>query len=263
MIRALWTAASGMLAQQLKVDTIANNLANVNTVGFKKNRVDFQDLLYTQLRLSGAVSQQEVQLPTGLEVGHGVRPAATQRLFGQGSLQQTENPLDLAIQGDGFFQIRLPDDTVAYTRDGTFKLDGEGRLVTSDGYLLEWDGDEIPPEALMINVAPDGTVTALMPGEDEPEELGQIELARFLNPAGLESLGANLYRATPASGEAEVGIPGEEGMGTLLQGYLETSNVQVVEEMVELIAAQRAYELTSRAIQSADDMLALANNLRR
>lgn len=263
MLRALWTAASGMEAQQLRVDTISNNLANVNTPGFKKGRVDFEELLYTQIRVAGGLTQGEGQIPVGLEVGHGVRPAATQRLFMQGSLQQTQNPLDLAIEGQGFLQIQLGDDRIAYTRDGSFKVDAEGNLVTSDGYRIEWDGSEIPADAVDVFVASDGTVSVLVAGDSEPDEIGRLEMARFMNPAGLESIGRNLWLATAASGEPTVAGPGEEGLGTLLQGYLETSNVQVVEEMVDLIVAQRAYEISSRAVQTADEMLGIANGLRR
>jgi len=263
VIRALWTAATGMLAQQLRVDTISNNLSNVNTTGYKKSRIDFQDLLYTHLRLAGADTAGEEQIPTGLEIGHGVRPGATQRLFGQGNLLQTQNPLDLAVEGHGFFQIELPDGTTAYTRDGSFKLDGEGNIVTSDGYRLVWDGDTVPQETIELFVAADGTVSALQPGDDEPQELGRIELARFPNPAGMQSVGRNLLLVTPAAGEEAASYPGEDGCGTVLQGYLETSNVQIVEEMVDLIVAQRAYEINSKAVQTADDMLGIANNLRR
>lgn len=261
MIRALWTAASGMVSQQLNVDTIANNLANVNTSGFKKGRVEFQDMIYAQLR-APAVTEGERYL-SGIEVGHGVRPSATQRCFTQGNLQQTGNPLDLAIEGEGFFPVEMPDGSTAYTRDGSFKLDAEGNIVTSDGYLLDWDGDELPEDTLEVSIAPDGTVSVVRAGQDEADEIGQIELVRFTNPAGLESLGKNLFRATPASGEELREVPGTEGLGTILQGYLETSNVQVVEEMVGLIVAQRAYEMNSKAIQASDEMLQIANNLRR
>lgn len=263
MLRALWTAATGMEAQQLRVDTIANNLANVNTPGFKKGRVDFEELLYTQLRMAGAPTQGETTIPVGLEVGCGVRPAGTQRLFMQGSLQQTQNPLDVAIEGLGFFEVELGDDRVAYTRDGSFKVDAEGNLVTSDGYRIKWDGDAIPEDAIEFFVAADGTVSVLTAGSSEPDELGRIQLVRFMNPAGLESAGKNLWLQTAASGEPTEGGPGEDGLGTILQGYLETSNVQVVEEMVELIVAQRAYEIASKAVQTADDMLGIANSLKR
>lgn len=262
MLRSLYAATSGMQAQQLTVDTLANNLANVNTSGYKKARVDFQDLLYQVIRRPGDLSFMGVSLPTGIQVGHGVRVAATQTNFTQGNLQQTGNSLDLAIEGDGFFMVELPDGSTAYTRDGSLKLDGEGYLVTTDGYLI-LPGIQIDPEAKEITVASDGTVSVLMPGEAEPEELGQIELARFINPSGLQRIGKNLLIETPASGMAETGVPGEGSLGTINQGFLEMSNVQVIEEMVQMITAQRAYEINSKVIQSSDDMLGIASNLRR
>jgi len=262
MMRALWTAASGMIGQQYKIDTTANNLANVNTTGFKKSRVDFQDLLYQTVKYAGTPVTAGAQIPTGIQIGHGVRPVATQRLFTQGTFQQTDNPLDLVIEGDGFFQVLLPDGSVRYTRDGAFKRDSDGRLVTSDGFPLEPE-IRIDENALSINIGSDGTVSIQLPGQDEPEEIGKIQLARFVNPAGLKSDGRNLYSATAASGPAIVGEPGLDGFGNLAQGYLEMSNVQVVEEMVSMIVAQRAYETNSKAIQAADEMLQTANNLRR
>lgn len=262
MIRALWTAATGMQAKQLDLDVIANNLANVNTTGFKKSRVDFQDLMYQVIRFKGTPTSPETQVPSGIEVGLGVRPAAIQKIFSQGDIYETGNPLDLVIEGDGFFQILLPDGTVAYTRDGAFKLDAQGRMVTSDGFPLE------PPITILqgaesITIAQDGTVTVKMPGETEPQEVGVIELARFINPAGLLSIGRNLYVATAASGEPQVGTPGLEGFGTLAQGFLETSNVQIVEEMVRMISAQRAYEINAKAITTADEMMSITNNMKR
>ncbi|HHY93089.1 MAG TPA: flagellar basal-body rod protein FlgG [Firmicutes bacterium] len=260
MIRALWTASSGMLAQQLNIDVISHNLANVNTAGFKKSRVEFQDLIYENIR--GAVpTPLGGYTPTGLAVGHGVRPAATQRLFSLGNLQPTQNPLDVAIDGEGFFTVELPDGSVAYTRDGSFKLNGDGDLVTTDGYLVQ-PGINIPQGAREVAVAPDGTVSYQ---DDTGEQTaGQLTLARFPNPAGLEALGRNLFRATQAAGYVEDGlIPGEQGCGTLSSGYLEMSNVQVVEEMVNMITAQRAYEIGAKAITAADEMLGVANNLRR
>lgn len=262
MMRSLWTAASGMVGQQFNIDTIANNLANVNTTGFKKSRVDFQDLLYQTVRYAGTPLTAGAQIPTGIQLGHGVRSVATQKMFSQGTFRQTDNPLDLVIEGDGFFQVLLPDGTVAYTRDGAFKKDGQGRLVTSDGFTLEPE-ILIPDEAVSINIGSDGTVSILRSGADQPETIGQIELARFVNPAGLKSVGHNLLTATAASGDPILGTPGLEGLGALAQGYLEMSNVQVVEEMVNMIVAQRAYETNSRAIQASDDMLQTANNLRR
>ncbi|MDI9450885.1 MAG: flagellar basal-body rod protein FlgG [Limnochordia bacterium] len=263
MMRALWTAASGMIGQQYKIDTTANNLANVNTTGFKKSRVDFQDLLYQTVRYAGTPVTAGAQIPTGIQIGHGVRPVATQRLFTQGTFQQTDNPLDLVIEGDGFFQVLLPDGSIRYTRDGAFKRDSDGRLVTSDGFPLEPE-IRIDENALSINIGSDGTVSIQLPGQDEPEENSKkIQLARFVNPAGLKSDGRNLYSPTAASGPPIVGEPGLDGFGNLAQGYLEMSNVQVVEEMVSMIVAQRAYETNSKAIQAADEMLHTANNLRR
>lgn len=261
-MRALWTAASGMIAQQTNVDVISNNLANVNTTGYKKSRVDFQDLIYQNLRDPGAPSGQGVQLPTGLQLGHGVRPVATQKIFTQGSYQQTGNALDIVIEGNGFLQVTLPDGSVAYTRDGSLKKDGEGRIVTSEGYLLE-PQITIPENALSLTISSDGIVSVTTPGTSVPQEIGQIELASFVNPAGLNSIGRNLFTETAASGAPVTGVPGEEGLGTITQYYLEMSNVQVVEEMVNMIVAQRAYETNSKAIQASDEMLQQANNLRR
>ncbi len=262
MMRALWTAASGMTGQQFKIDTTANNLANVNTTGFKKSRVDFQDLLYQTLKHAGTPVTAGAQVPTGIQIGHGVRPVATQKIFSQGTFQQTDNPLDLVVEGDGFFQILLPDGGVRYTRDGAFKRDSDGRIVTSDGFPLEPE-IRIDDDALSVSVGSDGTVSVMMPNQNAPVEIDSIMLARFINPAGLKSDGRNLYTATAASGEGIVGTPGLDGFGVLAQGFLEMSNVQVVEEMVSMIVAQRAYETNSKAIQAADDMLQTANNLRR
>ena len=262
MMRSLWTAGSGMTAQQFNIDTIANNLANVNTAGFKKSRVDFQDLLYQSVRYAGTPVTQGAQIPTGIQIGHGVRPVATQKIFTQGTFQQTDNPLDLVIEGEGFFQVLLPDGTDAYTRDGAFKMDGQGKLVTSDGFTLEPELLE-PSDTVTVSVRAEGTVPALLDGESEPKNLGSIELVRFVNPAGLQSFGRNLMLATAASGEPILGTPGLEGFGAIAQGYLEISNVVVVEEMVNMIIAQRAYETNSKAIQASDEMLQTANNLRR
>lgn len=262
MMRALWTAASGMNGQQYKIDTTANNLANVNTTGFKKSRVDFQDLLYQTVRHAGTPVTAGAQIPTGIQVGHGVRPVATQKIFTPGPSQQTDNTYDIAIEGDGFFQVLLPDGTVSYTRDGAFKRDSDGRLVTSDGFPMEPEV-RIDDDALSVNIGSDGTVSVQVAGDDRPIEVAKIALARFVNPAGLRNDGRNLYSSTAASGEAIVGEAGLDGFGNLAQGYLEMSNVQVVEEMVSMIVAQRAYETNSKAIQAADDMLQTANNLRR
>lgn len=262
MMRSLWAAASGMVGQQFNIDTIANNLANVNTTGFKRSRVDFQDLLYTVVRAAGAPVGQGGSIPAGIEVGHGVRPIATQKIFTEGTPKQTDNPLDLMIEGTGFFQVLLPDGTVAYTRDGSFKKDAEGRLVTSDGFIIEPE-IVIPEDAVEIAIGQDGTVSVLLSGESEPDTIGQIELARFVNPGGLKSFGRNLFLATAGSGEPIIGTPGLDGIGGLTQRWIEMSNVQVVEEMVNLITSQRAYEVSSRAIQASDEMLQTANNLRR
>ncbi|MGI6037439.1 MAG: flagellar basal-body rod protein FlgG [Limnochordia bacterium] len=262
MMRSLWTAGSGMTAQQFTIDTISNNLANVNTTGFKKSRVDFQDLLYQTIRYPGTSVAQGAQIPTGLQIGHGVRPVSTQKMFSQGTFQQTDNPLDIVIEGDGFFRVLLHDGSYAYTRDGAFKRDGLGRVVTSDGYMLEPD-IYIPEDAVAINIGADGTVDVMVDGDDRPDPAGQILLYRFVNPAGLQSYGRNLYRPTAASGDPIEGTPGIEGFGALAQGYLEMSNVEVVEEMVNMIIAQRAYETNSKAIQASDEMLQTANNLRR
>lgn len=262
MIRALWTAGTGMISQQLNIDTISNNLANVNTTGFKKMRVEFQDLLYQTIRTAGSSSSQGIQLPTGLQVGHGSRPVATTKLFTQGDIVQTDNPLDLVIEGDGFFQVQMPDGSNAYTRDGAFKVDSTGRIVTSEGYLLQPE-ITVPDGTTTINVGSDGTVTAEVPGQSAPQNIGQIELATFINPAGLTNFGKGLYLQSGASGDPVTGTPGTQGIGTLIQGSLEMSNVKVVEEMINMIVAQRAYEVNSKAIQAADEMLQTANNLRR
>jgi len=262
MLRSLWTAASGMLAQQLNIDVLSNNLANVNTSGFKRSRADFQDLLYETLRLAGAASSSTTEIPTGIQLGHGTRPAAVQKIFMQGEYKQTKNELDIAIEGDGFFQVVMPDGENAYTRAGAFKLNSEGQIVTSDGYLMEPE-ITIPDDAMQISIGSDGTVSVRQAGQTQATEVGTIELARFINPAGLNSIGRNLYLPTSASGDEITGTAGEDGFGTLAQGFLEMSNVSVVEEMVNLITAQRAYEINSKAIQAADEMLQLANNLRR
>ena len=218
MVRSLWSAASGMRAQQLNMDTISNNLSNVNTNGFKRSRVSFQDLMYQTLKNAGAPNSQGSQVPTGIEVGHGVRPAATQKLFGQGSLKSTENPLDLAIKGNGFFQVLLPDRTTGYTRDGSFKLDSNGQVVTSDGYLLQ-PPVTIPSSATEIMINEEGMVSYLEPNGQEPQEAGQLELSAFANPAGLKSMGQNIFKQTAASGEAMFGMPGQNGYGTIQQRF--------------------------------------------
>ena len=262
MIRSLYTAATGMTAQQLNMDVVANNLANVNTTGFKRSRADFQDLLYQNVRAAGTNSAQGAQVPTGIQVGLGTRAVAVERIFQQGDFHNTTNWSDLVIEGDGFFQIQMPDGQTAYTRDGSFKRDGQGKLVTSDGYAVV-PNISIDPGMTDINIEQDGTVTGKVQGQTQPQNIGQITIARFVNPAGLESVGRNLFLTTGASGEATVGIPGLEGRGTIRSGMLEGSNVKVVEEMVDMITAQRAYEINSKSIQASDEMLQTANNLRR
>ena len=262
MIRSLWTSATGMQAQELNIDVIANNLANVNTSGFKKSRAEFQDLLYENMRPAGAASSADTTIPTGVQLGHGTRPAAVQKLFGQGDFQNTENQLDWAIEGDGFFQIELPNGDTSYSRCGEFKLDADGRIVNADGFLLV-PQMTVPPDTVSITVGMDGTVSVIQADDPVPNEIGTIQLARFVNPAGLRSLGKNLFVPTEASGDEIVGTPGENGFGTIAQGFLEMSNVSVVDEMVNMITAQRAYETNSKVIQTSDDMLQMANNLKR
>jgi len=262
MIRALYSSSTGMQAQQMTLDTIANNLANVNTTGFKGSRVDFQDLLYNTVRTPGTAGTQGTTVPTGIQVGHGARPVATQRILTQGDFQQTENPLDLSIEGDGFFQVTRPDGTIAYTRSGAFKKDGTGRVVTSDGFLLS-PNLVIPPDARSVTIGSDGTVSITTAGQANAQQIGTLQIAQFVNPAGLLAVGRNLLTPTAASGAAIVGTPGVNGLGTLTQGFLEMSNVKVVDEMVAMITSQRAYEANSKAIQTADEMLTIANNLRR
>jgi len=262
MIRSLWTSATGMQAQELNIDVIANNLANVNTSGFKKSRAEFQDLLYQMMRPAGAASSQETTIPTGIQLGHGARPSAVQKIFTQGDFQNTKNELDWSIEGDGFFQIELPNGETSYSRSGEFKLDADGRIVNPDGFLLVPE-ISVPTDTVSINVGMDGTVSVIQADDATPVEIGTIQLARFVNASGLRSLGRNLYSPTEASGDEIVGTPGENGFGTISQGFLEMSNVSVVDEMVNMITAQRAYETNSKVIQTADDMLQMANNLKR
>ena len=254
MIRSLWISKTGMEAQQTKLDTISNNLANVSTNGFKRASVVFEDLIYQNLRQAGANSTEQTTLPTGLQVGLGVRPVATSRSFTQGNLQQSSNPMDLAIRGNGFFQIQLPDGTTGYTRDGAFQVDAQGQLVTNNGYAVQ-PGITIPANAQSVTIAADGTVSVTLPGQAQAQQVGQLQLASFVNPAGLEPKGMNLSAETAASGTANVGAPGADGLGSVQQGYVETSNVNVVEELVAMIQTQRAYEMNSKAVQTSDQML--------
>lgn len=262
MIRSLWSGATGMIAQQTNLDVVSHNLANVNTSGFKKLRADFQDLMYQIDREPGAPVEPASMIPTGIQVGLGSRVAGTSRIMGQGNMQVTGNPTDVAIEGDGFFQVTMPDGTLAYTRDGSWRIDGNGQIVTADGYLLE-PAVTVPNNAKEIIISPTGQVSVLLPGDPNPQEIGQIQLARFVNPGGLKALGKNLFIETPASGAPIVGNPGEEGLGNTIQRTLEMANVQVVEEMVNMIVAQRAYEANSKTISTADELLRIANNLRR
>ena len=258
-MRALWIAKTGLDAQQTRMSVVSNNLANVNTTGFKRDRPVFQDLLYQTVRQPGAQSSENTQLPSGLLIGTGVRTAATEKLFSQGNLTQTENSLDLAIEGRGFFEILLPDGSVAYSRDGSFQLDSQGQMVTSNGYLLQ-PGITIPANTQSITVGTDGTVSVLVAGQSAPSNIGQITLTDFINPAGLQARGGNLLSETAASGAPQSAAPGSNGLGQLVQGSVETSNVNVVEELVNMIETQRAYEINSKAIATADGMLQFINN---
>jgi flagellar basal-body rod protein FlgG len=262
MIRALYTAASGMSAQQANIDNIAHNLANVNTTGFKKSRVDFEDLVYDQTKVAGAATSTTNEAPVGLETGLGVRAVATSRDFSRGNLKASNGPLDLAIEGDGFFQVQLPSGETGYTRSGSFHVNGEGSLVTADGYLLD-PQISVPPNATSISISKDGVVTVAIPGQTAAQQVGTIELASFQNPAGLRAAGGNVFLATTASGEPQVGAAGDDSRGTIAQGFLEDSNVSVVEEMVNMILGQRAYEANSKVIKAADDMLSQVNTIVR
>ena len=262
MIRALYTAASGMNAQQANIDNIAHNLANVNTVGFKKSRVEFEDLVYQQTKVPGAPSSATGEAPIGLETGLGVRSVATSRDFSRGNLRTTSGPLDLAVEGDGFFQIQLPSGDTAYTRSGAFHLDAQGAVVTNEGYPM-LPQITLPANATSIAISKDGIVSAAVPGQSAAQQFGTIELAGFQNPAGLRAMGGSLYQASSASGEPTVGVPGADARGTLAQGFVEDSNVSVVEEMVNMILGQRAYEANSKVIKAADEMLQQVNTLVR
>ncbi|HUD24515.1 MAG TPA: flagellar basal-body rod protein FlgG [Burkholderiaceae bacterium] len=254
MIRSLWIAKTGMDAQQTQLDVISNNLANVGTNGYKRQVAEFEDLLYQNLRQAGANSSQQTQLPTGLQLGTGVQLVATPRIFSQGNLQQTGNQFDMAINGNGFFQVQMPDGTIAYTRDGSFHIDAVGQLVNNSGFALT-PAVTIPPTAQSVTIGADGTVSVTLPGQAAAQNVGAIQLAGFINPAGLESKGQNLFSETAASGTPTANTAGTNGLGTLQQGYVETSNVNVVEELVSMIQTQRAYELNSKAISTSDQML--------
>ena len=262
MVRSLWTAATGMHAQQLNMDNIANNLANVNTTGFKKGRILFQDLLYQDLKPAGSVTAAGINHPTGIQIGMGTTAVSIEKIHSDGNYIQTYNALDVKIEGDGYFQVQLPDGNIGYTRAGSFKIDANGDVVTPEGYLLE-PGINIPEDATQLSISADGIWSVVLPGDQEETELGQIEIARFINPAGLNAMGENLYLATGASGAAQVGIPSEDGFGSLKQNFLESSNVNMVEEMVNMITGQRAYEMNSKSIQTSDEMLQTVATLKR
>ena len=254
MMRSLWISKTGMEAQQTQLDTVSHNLANVSTNGFKRSRAVFEDLMYQNLRQAGANSSEQTQLPTGLQLGLGTRVVSTSRTFAQGNLQQSTNPLDLAVRGNGFFHVQLPDGTAGYTRDGSFQVDAQGALVTANGYPLQ-PGITIPANALSVTIGQDGSVGVVLQGQTAPQPVGQVQLANFVNPAGLEPKGQNLYTETAASGAAILGTPGLNGMGSVQQGFVETSNVNVVEELVSMIQTQRSYEMNSKAIKTSDEML--------
>ncbi len=261
MIRSLYTAATGMEAQQTKMDTIANNLANAGTTGFKKTRVDFEDLLSETIQAPRQVDPRGGSQPVPLQVGLGVRTASTTRSFSQGDMENTSNPLDIAIEGQGFLRVVRPNGEYAFTRAGNMKVDAEGRLVTQRGELIE-PNITVPRDTMSVSIASDGTMSAKLPNRTDQLELGRLELSTFVNPAGLEAIGGNLYVQSSASGAPTFGRPGEQGLGTIAQGYLETSNVQAVEEMVAMISTQRSYELNSKVISTADQMLQKLTNLR-
>ena len=257
MMRALWSSATGMEAQQLKIDVISNNLANVNTVGYKRSRADFQDLLYQTRQAPGALTAAGQAAPGGIQVGLGVRTGGIQKIYIEGDFQQTQNELDVGIEGEGMFQVLMPNGDLAYTRAGNFRRNSEGSVVTPDGYPLQPELT-VPADATEVAIAQDGTVSVTRPGQAAPEEIGQLQTARFANPAGLRAIGRNLHLETGSSGTPNLGTPGEDGYGTLAQGFLEMSNVNLVEEMVNMITAQRAYETSSRVISTADQMLQAA-----
>jgi flagellar basal-body rod protein FlgG len=260
MMRSLNTAASGMVAQQTRIDVIANNMANVGTVGFRRARAEFQDLLYQQVRTPGALQNNGNPVPTGVQLGQGTRTVSTEFMHVQGTLQQTGNALDLAIEGAGFFQVMRPNGEVSYSRAGNFRVGPNGDLMTVDGLMVE-PSVQIPVDATGITISPDGTISVTQPSSAEAQQVGQLQVARFVNPGGLEALGRGLFRATAASGQPFISPPGQEGSGTLAQGFLEGSNVEVVHEMIDLISSQRAYELNQRVIQASDEMLRKATDV--
>ena len=262
MLRSLYTAATGMIAQQTSIDVTSNNIANVNTIGYKKQRAEFADLFYQTMEYAGTSTSATTTSPTGINVGLGVRPTAVTKLFSQGNFKETGNNLDLAITGNGFFKVQLPDGSQAYTRNGAFKLDADGQIVTSDGYPLV-PNIVIPPDAVQISIGTDGTVSVLQAGQTQTTQVGQITLTNFINPAGLHALGDNNYINTSASGDPIEGVAGQGGLGQIRQGFVEMSNVQLVEEMTDLITGQRAYDANSKVITTSDEMLKTINQLKR
>ena len=259
MNQALWIAKTGLDAQQTRMEVVSNNIANVNTTGFKRERAVFEDLLYQNMTQVGASSTQDTQLPSGFSIGTGVRVVATEKLHSQGKLVNTGNPLDLAVQGKGFFQVLMPDGSLAYTRDGSFQVNQEGQLVTASGYQVQ-PAITVPEGALSVTIGSDGTVSVLLPGSTAPTQIGSLQLSNFINPAGLQPIGQNLLLESGSSGAPQTGTPGLNGLGTLTQGSVESSNVNIAEELVNMIETQRAYEMNSKAIQSADQMLQFVTN---
>ena len=262
MIRSLYTGATGMVAQQLQIDVTSNNIANVNTIGFKKSRAEFADLMYQSMQYAGAATSTTTMSPTGMDVGLGVRPTATAKMFTQGNFQETGNDLDMVIAGNGFFSVQLPDGSTAYTRNGSFKMDGNGTVVSADGYPLT-PQIVVPADATKVSIGVDGTVSVQQPGQTTLQQVGQIQTTSFVNPAGLHALGDNNYVNTSASGDPIQGTPGLNGLGQIKQGFVEMSNVQLVEEMTNLITGQRAYEANSKSITTSDEMLSIVNGLKK
>lgn len=262
MIQSLYTASTGMLGMQTQIDTTANNIANVNTIGFKKSRAEFADLMYKVMSYAGTATSDMTKSPTGIEVGLGVRPTAINKIFSEGSLKQTDNQLDVAITGKGFFKIELPDGTLVYSRNGALKVDDNGSIVTSDGYKLIPE-IVIPPDVTNISIGVDGTVSVIQPGQAQAAQIGQVLLTNFINPSGLHSMGDNLYLETDSSGQPIDGTPGLDGLGVLRQGFVELSNVELVVELTDLITGQRAYDSNSKVITTSDEMLQTTNNLKR
>ncbi len=262
MMQSLYTASTGMLGMQTQIDTTANNIANVNTIGFKKSRAEFADLMYSVMEYAGTATSDTTKSPTGIEVGLGVRPTAINKIFSEGSLKQTDNQLDLAITGRGFFKLELPDGTEVYSRNGAFKIDDTGTIVNSDGYRLSPE-IVVPEDATNISVGTDGIVTVIQPGQTEATQIGQLSLTNFINPAGLHSMGDNLFVETDSSGQPVEGTPGVDGLGNIRQGFVELSNVELVVELTDLITGQRAYDSNSKVITTSDEMLQTTNNLKR